>query len=74
MVGLLVQSVIVPGPAASAGLQEGDLIVAANGRETRSIENLCEQLLAARGEAIKLEVLRGTAYRSVWLAATNIDE
>lgn len=74
MVGLLVQSVTVPSPAASAGLLEGDLIVAANGKETRSIENLCEQLLVARGKAIKLEVLRGTAYRSVLLTATNINE
>ena len=69
VVGLLVQSVIVPGPAAAAGLQEGDLIVAANGRETRSIESLCEQLSAAHGKTLKLEVLRGTAYRSVWLNA-----
>jgi DNA-binding MarR family transcriptional regulator len=71
VVGLLVQSVTVPGPAASAGLQEGDLIVAANGRETRSIESLCEQLWAAGGKTVKLEVLRGTAYRSVLL---NADE
>jgi DNA-binding MarR family transcriptional regulator len=69
MVGLLVQSVSVPGPAASAGLQEGDLIVAANGTETRSIESLCEQVSAAGGKPIKLEVLRGTAYRSVLLNA-----
>jgi len=74
MVGLLVQSVIVPSPAAAAGLQEGDLIVSANGRETRSIENLCEQLSVARGKAIKLEVLRGTAYRSVLLTAPPINE
>ena len=67
IVGLLVQSVAVPGPAASAGLQEGDLIVAANGIETRSIESLCEQLWAARGEALTLEVLRGSERRSVSL-------
>ena len=65
--GLLVQSVTVPGLAASAGLQEGDLIVAANGTEIRSIERLYEQLLAARGKALTLEVLRGTGRRSVSL-------
>lgn len=69
--GLLVQSVAVPGPAASAGLEEGDLIVSANKTEIRSIENLYEQLLAARGKALKLEVLRGSERRSVSL---NVNE
>jgi len=67
--GLLVQSVAVPGPAASAGLQEGDLIVSANKTQIRSIESLYEQLLAARGEALNLEVLRGAEHRSVSLYA-----
>ncbi len=69
--GLLVQSVAVPGPAASAGLEEGDLIVSANKTEIRSIESLYEQLLAARGKALKLEVLRGSERRSVSL---NVNE
>ncbi len=72
IVGLLVQSIAVPGPAASAGLQEGDLIVAANGIETRSIETLCEQLWAAHGEALTLEVLRGSERRSVSLMSERI--
>ncbi|HEU5378981.1 MAG TPA: MarR family transcriptional regulator [Ktedonobacteraceae bacterium] len=67
--GLLVQSVAVPGPAASAGLREGDLIISANKTEIRSIESLYEQLLAARGEALELEVLRGAEPRSVSLYA-----
>jgi S1-C subfamily serine protease len=71
VVGLLVQSVIVPGPAASAGLQEGDLIVAANETEIRSIESLYQQLLAARGKALTLEVLRGSERRSVSLNASE---
>jgi DNA-binding MarR family transcriptional regulator len=65
--GLLVQSVDVPGPAASAGLQEGDLIVSANETEIRSIESLYEQLLATQGEMLILEVLRGSERRSVSL-------
>lgn len=67
--GLLVQSVAVPGPTAAAGLQEGDLIVSADKAEIRSIESLYEQLLAARGEALELEVLRGAEQRSVSLYA-----
>lgn len=64
MTGLLVQSVAAPGPAAAAGLQEGDLIVSANGAEMRSIENLYEQLQGARGEPLTLEVLRGSEHRN----------
>ena len=45
--GLLVQNVKVPGPAAKAGLQVGDLIVAANDVETPSITSLYEQLAAS---------------------------
>jgi DNA-binding MarR family transcriptional regulator len=74
IVGLLVQSVAVPGPAASAGLQEGDLIVAANGTEIRSIESLHQQLLAARGKALTLEVLRGSERRSVSLNTSSPTE
>ena len=67
--GLLVQSVAVPGPAAEAGLQEGDLIVSANGTEIRSIAGLHQQLLVARGETLTLEVFRGPEHRSVSLNA-----
>jgi DNA-binding MarR family transcriptional regulator len=65
--GLLVLSVVVPSLAASAGLQEGDLIIAANEAEIRSIENLYEQLVVTRGNELKLEVLHGSERRSVFL-------
>ncbi len=63
--GLLVQDVIPHGSAATAGLQEGDLIISANGLATRSIERLYEQLLAAHDRTLTLEILRGTEQRSV---------
>ena len=65
--GLLVQNVAMPSSAAEAGLQEGDLIVSANGVEMRSIESLHEQLLAMRGKTLKLEILHGLEKRSVYL-------
>ncbi len=65
--GLLVQSVASASPAAEAGLQEGDLIVSANGTEMRSIESLHEQLLAMHGETLKLEILHGLEKKSVYL-------
>jgi DNA-binding MarR family transcriptional regulator len=57
--GLLIQAVAVPGPSAQAGLREGDLIISANGRAIRSIEDLYEQLRAAGQEPVLLDILRG---------------
>jgi DNA-binding MarR family transcriptional regulator len=57
--GLLIQAVSVPGPAAQSGLCEGDLIVSANGRAIRSIEDLYEQLRATGQETVLLDILRG---------------
>jgi DNA-binding MarR family transcriptional regulator len=65
--GLLVQSITASGTAAEAGLQEGDLIVSANGAEMRSIESLHAQLLATRGGILKLEVLHGQESKSIYL-------
>jgi DNA-binding MarR family transcriptional regulator len=72
--GLLVQNVAVPSPANEAGLLEGDLIISANGLETRSIESLHERLHAANGEPLILEVLRGQESRSVHLRANGPPE
>jgi DNA-binding MarR family transcriptional regulator len=57
--GLLIQAVVVPGPSAQAGLCEGDLIMRANGRAIRAIEELYEQLRAADQEPVLLDILRG---------------
>ncbi len=69
--GLLVQAVAIPSPAAEAGLQEGDLIIAANGKEIRSIDSLCEQLLAAQDCSLTLEVLRGIERRVLHLQVST---
>lgn len=57
--GLLIQAVAMPGPSAQAGLREGDLIIGANGKAIRSIENLYEQLRAAGHATVMLDILRG---------------
>ena len=69
--GLLVQSIAIPSVAASAGLQEGDLIISANGIEIRSSESLHEQLLAARGGILELGILRGSERRSISLQVSE---
>jgi DNA-binding MarR family transcriptional regulator len=57
--GLLIQAIAVPGPSVQAGLREGDLIIGANGRAIRSIEELYEQLRTAGQEPVLLDILRG---------------
>ncbi len=62
--GLLVRGVEEDGPAAAAGIAEGDLLVAAGDTPLVSIEALHDALGAA-GETLVLTVLRGTEERVV---------
>jgi serine protease Do len=63
--GLLVRDVTEESPAARAGLAAGDLIVAAGGRPTRTIDDLFEALQAAGSGTIELSLVRGTEERTV---------
>jgi serine protease Do len=62
--GLLVRGVEEDGPAARAGLEEGDLLVAAGERELHTFDDLAEALESSTG-TIELRVLRGTEERTV---------
>lgn len=58
--GLLVRQVEADSPAAAAGVQQGDLIVAAAGRESTRIDALYEALdEAGPGGSLALTVVRG---------------
>ncbi len=65
--GLLVRAVEENGPADRAGIERGDLIVAAGGREIEGVEALYSVLdqLPASGGELELAVLRGTEERTV---------
>jgi len=65
--GLLVRAVEASGPAAGAGVEAGDLIVAAGGTATDSVESLYTALdeVPAAGGELELTVVRGTDERSV---------
>jgi serine protease Do len=65
--GLLVRAVEDGGPAAAAGIERGDLLVAVGGRELTGIDALHEALdaLPADGGTLELTVVRGTGDRAV---------
>lgn len=59
--GVLIRDVAGEGPAAAAGLQRGDLIVAAGGAEISSIDSLLVEIDAVgEGGTLPVTVLRGT--------------
>src|SRR5439155_5966692 len=64
--GLLVRGVAEDGPAARAGIAEGDLVVAAGDTPLRDADELHAALeKVKKGEALALTVLRGTEERRV---------
>jgi serine protease Do len=62
--GLLVRQVVDGSPAASAGLQRGDLLVHAGDRALTSMDDLFDALDAA-GDTLALGLVRGTEDRDV---------
>lgn len=64
--GLLVRGVAEDGPAARAGVEQGDLVVGAAGSSISGIDDLYELLeRSAPGATIELELVRGTDERKV---------
>jgi serine protease Do len=64
--GLLVRAVEDGSPAAAAGLERGDLLAAAGGRELDGVDALYEVLDGlAEGGSVELTVVRGTEERPV---------
>ena len=64
--GVLVRAVAEQAPAAEAGIEEGDLIVAAAGEPVRSVDDLFRALdAAAVGGPLELTIVRGVDERNV---------
>jgi serine protease Do len=63
--GLLIRVVEEGSAAARAGLAEGDLVVAAGGREVEGADSLYAALDAAEDGRLELRVLRGSEERTV---------
>src|SRR5262249_4246900 len=69
--GVLIREVAEDSPAARAGLQQGDLIVAAAGRPVHSIDDLFDALAGSRAGTVELSAVRGTEERSVQVVLTD---
>jgi serine protease Do len=67
--GLLVRGVEDGSPAARAGIQEGDLIVAAAGQDVTDADALFDALASA-GESFEVRILRGSDERTVAIGGT----
>ncbi|MDG4667237.1 trypsin-like peptidase domain-containing protein [Mycobacterium sp. 236(2023)] len=58
--GVVAMQVLTPSPAAEAGIQPGDIIIALNGQETAMAEDLIAGLRNTKpGDRVQLSVLRG---------------
>ncbi|MGE3962177.1 MAG: S1C family serine protease [Dehalococcoidia bacterium] len=58
--GLYMTTVVPEGPAARAGLQEGDVVIEINGRDTFTFEHLASAIDSAEvGDDIEIVVMRG---------------
>jgi S1-C subfamily serine protease len=64
--GLLVRGVVEDSPAARAGIERGDLLVAAGGKDLSAVDDLFDALDGAA--TVTLRVVRGTEERDVEVA------
>ena len=71
--GLRVAQVVPGGPAARAGLREGDLLLSANGHEVTSAQTLQRLMLAdAIGRPLKLTAMRNEAIVDLEVVPTEL--
>ena len=64
--GLLVRAVAADSPAAAAGIERGDLVIAVAGRSVASLDDLYDALDASGpGVTIQIQVVRGLDEREV---------
>ena len=58
--------VATPSPAAEAGIQPGDIVIAFNGQETATAEQLIAALRGTKpGDRVQLTVLRGAKTQEI---------
>lgn len=68
--GLLVRDVEDGSPAATAGIQEGDLVVDVGGRPVRDVNDMFEAIESAADGSVSLTLVRGIEERTVEVTPT----
>lgn len=64
--GVVAMQVLTPSPAAEAGVRPGDIIVALNGEDTATAEELVAELRSTKpGDRVQLSVLRGATTEDI---------
>lgn len=70
--GVVVREVLTDSPAARAGIQAGDVIIAVDGRKVQTFEELRGRIIAsAGGAALKIEIVRGGEKKTVTATLTE---
>jgi serine protease Do len=73
--GVVIDDVIPGGPAEAGGLQIGDIVVRADGRPIGTLPAFTAALyLHQLDESLKLEVLRGTERKTLYIAALEMKD
>ena len=72
--GLFISSVAANSPAGKAGLQDGDILIKANGKWLRSRDILNNLVRESQGKEISLEFLRAGKEREVKVVAEELPE
>jgi RIP metalloprotease RseP len=70
----VIDSVIAGAPAALAGLQKGDSIVAVNGRAIRSWTDMVDVVGPSAGKAVVFQLSRGGALDTLTIVPTGVEE
>jgi hypothetical protein len=63
--GLVVGQVVADSPAAKAGLQQHDVVVRADGKPLRKLQDLMDAVDQAKDKELKLDVIRGGKQKQV---------